>query len=64
MLSIAVDETRGFVYWGDGSKLKQATFDGYNEKVIIDTGKLNIPSFTISYLNGLMKERNNDQHHC
>ena len=51
----AVDECHDLVYWSDGGNLKQATLDGVNEKVIIDTGKLSHTSFFITCSNSAVK---------
>ena len=36
MASITVDEIRGFIYWTDGTILKQARPDGSNSNVILN----------------------------
>ena len=53
----AVDECHDLVYWSDGGKLKQATLDGVNEKVIIDSGKLSHTSFIITCSNSAVKSK-------
>ena len=53
----AVDECHDLVYWNDRGKLKQATLDGVNEKVIIDTGKLSHISFIITCSNSAVKSK-------
>ena len=49
--AIEVDYTHGFVYWVDPPYIKQATLNGsFVRDIISDTGKLNITTVQISYV--------------
>ena len=49
---IDVDDVHGFVYWAaDNKNIKQATLNGSIKKVVVsDTGKLNVISLQIMYV--------------
>ena len=49
--AIEVDYIHGFVYWADSPYIKQGTLNGsFIRDIISDTGKLNVTSLQISYV--------------
>ncbi len=42
VMAVAVDEDKGFLYWGDYSLIKQSTLNGTYIKDVVRAGKLNM----------------------